>query len=822
MSKYSKIIKSPIRGGTLGDVRDILVGPTGKKILQGMPEGANIEVRVGTVPEGEVAFMQRGNARRGPRIILPNNPAMLMREMDRTNINDALAQIIAHELPHAIRDLKGRKFDAAADQRLEAAANRAESMMAQRLGRDAAYISIPKIPVTGQKSLDEVGKAIADAMGVPGVTFEFQEGSGYGYQARWIRSKRKVLLTQEPKNDREMRAAIVHELMHSFPEFDYMPKGMDTISVGELAKMPKAEFEALLPHLRRASGRHPQEFYDKHKEYMKKLNMSTAFSKEKKSDPVKDRARELARSIAKRQSVLDKDKAPIKEADVYRLLFATHEGLLQAKDHMTAFHFDLIKDARKEIDTLMSGGFDIPKDAQSAPPTLPYDNIGQAPKHSYTRVPVMMPDGSKKILSIHLDTRGNQVHYLTYKGKINRKAPITFDKDGNAQMDMAVNLEPHDLYTHGHYKGVRRMYSKSRKSGRLYSQMMRRIPVGDLKGMGTREVEAFILKEWMEWDDRKSYESVGGDFGKLPFRKAREIRDYIMYQAMVKRGGDSSDIINANMFNIHPDGKINTESPKKQGIVPITRKEWMEFMQFNVWRPSTLREKTLGTGNIGHFASMLAEGVDAPFAWFENRGGALEQAYKHIRKGENVAADMTQKFNDAFTRWMNQYGIKKKRLHIIAAHMLKDQPNGRGSAPLEAMGWNVNTLPELTSNERKFRDKLDKHFAHMLTVLNTARKKSGRDPIQGIENYLTIMHLTEMIAENGDDVMDLSNKQIQKKLGKFEPATTVLHAEKERKGGASPIVMDLRHLFESYNKAAMRHAFISPILARSRTLLKPS
>ena len=129
VEKYNAIVSAAERFGSIGDVREVLTGQTGKALLAKLPAGISVEVRVGTVGVDEVAFTQPGTNRRGPRIVITNDREMLMREMDQRTVAGALAQVVAHELDHAIEYATGTAAPP------EGSANSAEVVMRKALGK---------------------------------------------------------------------------------------------------------------------------------------------------------------------------------------------------------------------------------------------------------------------------------------------------------------------------------------------------------------------------------------------------------------------------------------------------------------------------------------------------------------------------------------------------------------------------------------------------------------------------------------------------------------------------------------------------------------
>ena len=126
------------------------------------------------------------------------------------------------------------------------------------------YISEAYKEVVDQKSLEEVGNIIAKKMGVKRkIKWRWWGSQNPGFKARWNQDKGLIQLsTAELKTQKEIRGAIAHELLHSFPKYHYMPPGMSDISLEELSKLSDEEFNKILPFLKRARN-HPKEFHTK-------------------------------------------------------------------------------------------------------------------------------------------------------------------------------------------------------------------------------------------------------------------------------------------------------------------------------------------------------------------------------------------------------------------------------------------------------------------------------------------------------------------------------------------------------------------------------
>jgi hypothetical protein len=128
---------------------------------------------------------------------------------------------------------------------------------------------IPKLKsVTDQKSLEEVGNAIAEAMGVKRkIKWEFLP-HGEGYAGRYLQKvpgKPETIRiaegAEETSTDEKMYEVIAHELLHSFPEYRYSPEGVRGFKMHDLNKLSEEEFNELLPTLKKMKN-HPQEFYN--------------------------------------------------------------------------------------------------------------------------------------------------------------------------------------------------------------------------------------------------------------------------------------------------------------------------------------------------------------------------------------------------------------------------------------------------------------------------------------------------------------------------------------------------------------------------------
>lgn len=122
----------------------------------------------------------------------------------------------------------------------------------------------------------------------------------------------------------------------------------------------------------------------------------------------------------------------------------------------------------------------------------------------------------------------------------------------------------------------------------------------------------------------------------------------------------------------------------------------------------------------------------------------------------------------------------------------------------------VKEVPKLTEGELEAYNWMRKGYESMYNQINAARIASGIEPIAKVKDYFTFaadMTLAEELGFGFNDAM----------LGKFvHPKATRFRYAIERIGGIQKVHTDGFGIFERYMKAATKHIYLSPEIAKMR------
>lgn len=130
--------------------------------------------------------------------------------------------------------------------------------------------------VTDEASLQRVGDQIVKRMGIETPHIFNAVPAGRGFKGRYYPSEARIdLVIESFPSQQAIRGAIAHELLHSFPEHQYMPQwfmeeGQDTIKIRDLQDLTEQEFNKIMPYLKRAK-KHPKDFYARLKDVVDKF-----------------------------------------------------------------------------------------------------------------------------------------------------------------------------------------------------------------------------------------------------------------------------------------------------------------------------------------------------------------------------------------------------------------------------------------------------------------------------------------------------------------------------------------------------------------------
>ncbi len=220
---------------------------------------------------------------------------------------------------------------------------------------------------------------------------------------------------------------------------------------------------------------------------------------------------------------------------------------------------------------------------------------------------------------------------------------------------------------------------------------------------------------------------------------------------------------------------------------------------------------------FGQAVKGIKRGLESPIRMHE-RYGTKEIMYEPIREAGNNAVKRIKQVEDEFDSYIkSRFSFRKRakaseRIMIYAASR---QPGG--ADVLRRQG--IDSIPELTKAEEEaylfMREKLEP----MYDELSKVRISVGLEPFRKIEDYFSFFRTLEGEIERGIPFLNVSASRAAR-APKLQPKSTMFRFARKRivdeYGG---IQLDAFNIFRRYMSSAIRHAEMSPAIAKANQLL---
>jgi hypothetical protein len=234
----------------------------------------------------------------------------------------------------------------------------------------------------------------------------------------------------------------------------------------------------------------------------------------------------------------------------------------------------------------------------------------------------------------------------------------------------------------------------------------------------------------------------------------------------------------------------------------------------------TLKDMRVLPIDKGFFAAMRSA-LENPVRTFEKVGAEVkEMFYRPVKEAEHRSQAALKEASRELEKMKKAKGISITLPHIksgssqrIDAWAVSQQRGG-----VDILKANGIKVPALNESEMEIYNWMREVFELRFNQLQQARKISGAPPLNKVENYFTFFRNLRALENSGESALSILPEQISDQF--IQARSTAFRFGKRRghneKGG---IELDAFNHFVAYNKSALNHIELSPVIAKLNQLL---
>jgi len=246
---------------------------------------------------------------------------------------------------------------------------------------------------------------------------------------------------------------------------------------------------------------------------------------------------------------------------------------------------------------------------------------------------------------------------------------------------------------------------------------------------------------------------------------------------------------------------------KAKGTAPIF-KHWFDWIKEDIKKAGDLGLERKGVGRLIKYGKI---GVRIPLRVFDYYKGLKRILYNEWR-----LADTSHLIEyDAVLKDIKGWNKKLSRKSRERVGVFADYQQEGGAELMKAMGKD---MPELTPTEMQFYQWGQKVFHDLWPRINQVRTLAGADAMGKVPNYSTWIRNLHQLADLGIDITKEPAQVVEYHLSQ----TPFQFAKKRAKGVVKAgIELDYSKLLDIYNRKALEHIHLTPVIARARAVLEP-